>query len=228
MRFDALLLTEDEYPSGACESRREWLLMYSRGVPVEVIASCCRVTVARVRRAAAKQIERSPSWFDRCLLVHDQPASDRSGRYSRPTREGLWWKHYSDVAAHVTEHGILPSQNHGDHARVLYRWIEAQRRQNDAGNLTQDKLDALDQLGPWEGRRRGRPNEHWTQRLTELCLFHEAHGRLPMYDPARRPQERLLAVWLIRQRTWERKGRLRIDRRRRLTSALPDWMPVEG
>jgi hypothetical protein len=154
MRFDDLLLTEGEYPSGACESRREWLLMYSGGVPAEVIAACCRVTVAKVRRSVAKQILHSPSWFDRCLLVHDQPVPDRSGRFNRPTREGLWWKHYNDVATHVTVHGILPSQNHGDHARVLYRWIEAQRRQNDAGHLTQDKLDALDQLGPWEGRRR--------------------------------------------------------------------------
>ncbi|BBE22598.1 hypothetical protein MN0502_14810 [Arthrobacter sp. MN05-02] len=59
----------------------------------------------------------------------------------------MWWKHYNDVAAHVTDHGNLPSQNHGDQARMLYRWVEAQRRQNDAGNLTQDKLGALNQLG---------------------------------------------------------------------------------
>ncbi|WP_104168929.1 helicase associated domain-containing protein [Arthrobacter sp. SX1312] len=227
MRFDDLLRKEDEYPPGPCESRREWLLMYSRGVPAEVIASWCRVTEARVRRAIAGQIRHSPSWFDRCLLIHDQPVPDHSGRFSRPTREGLWWKHYSDVAALVREHGMLPSQNHGNQARVLYRWIEAQRRQNDAGNLTQDKLDALDELGAWKGRRRGRPDEHWSRRLTELCQFYEANGRLPMYDPIRRPTEKRLAVWLVRQRTWERKGRLRSDRRQRLDAALPVWKPQE-
>ncbi|WP_206687011.1 helicase associated domain-containing protein [Arthrobacter bussei] len=225
MRFDDLLVPEDDYPSGPCESRREWLLTYSRGVSVDVIASWCRVTPARVRRAVEKQIRHSPSWFDQCLRIHDQPADLRE-KFNRPTREGLWWKHYNDVAAHVSAHGMLPSQNHGDHARVLYRWIEAQRRQNDAGNLTHDKLEALDRLGSWQGVRRGRPDEHWTRRLTELCLFHRSHGRLPMYDPVRRPEERLLAVWLIRQRTWERKGRLRLDRRHRLPAALPDWMPA--
>ncbi|WP_422390193.1 helicase associated domain-containing protein [Arthrobacter sp. N1] len=180
-----------------------------------------------MRRTVDKQVRHSPSWFDQCLRIHDQPA-DRREKFNRPTREGLWWKHYNDVAAHITEHGILPSQNHGNHARVLYRWIEAQRRQNDAGNLTRDKLDALDQLGSWEGRRRGRPDEHWTRRLTELCLFQDTYGRLPMYDPIGRPEERLLAVWLGRQRTWARKGRLRFDRRRRLDAALPGWLPQVG
>lgn len=228
MRFDDLLVLEDEYPSGACESRREWLLMYSRGVPVEVIASCCRVTVARVRRAVAQQVRHSPSWFGQCLVIHDHPAPDphhRLGRPGGPTREEVWWQHYGDVASHVTEHGMLPSQNHGEKARVMYRWIEAQRRQDDAGNLTQDKLAALDLLGFWQGVRRGRPDEHWTRRLEELRLFYDVRGRLPMYDPVRRPDERLLAVWLTRQRTWQRKARLRSDRRQRLDDAVPGWLP---
>jgi hypothetical protein len=124
MRFDDLLASEDVYPSGPCESRREWLLTYFSGVPSNEIASWCRVAPARVRRTVEKQIRHSPSWFDQCLRIHDQPA-DRREKFNRPTREGLWWKHYNDVAAHITKHGILPSQNHGDHARVLYRWIEA-------------------------------------------------------------------------------------------------------
>jgi hypothetical protein len=190
MRFDDLLLTEDEYPMAPYESKQEWLLMDFRGVPVRVIAAWCRVDVSAVRRVVTRHTTSSPRWFGRCLVLHDQPSPDRR----RPISEGLWRKHYNDVAAHVTEHGRLPSQNHGDHARVLYRWIEAQRRQNDAGNLTQDRLEALDQLGAWQGVRRGRPNEHWTRRLSEVRRFYDDTGRLPMYDPAGRPAERLLAV----------------------------------
>jgi hypothetical protein len=225
MRFDDLLLTEDEYLSDACVSKQEWILMYSRGVPVAVIAKWCRVDVGRVRQLIARQIRNNPTWFDRCLRIHDRPTPDRSRRFSRPTREGLWWKHYNDVAAHVAAHGGLPSQNHGDESRVLYRWIEAQRRQNDAGNLTQDKLDALDRLGAWQGRRRGHPDEHWATRLLEVRRFRDRTGRLPVYDPQGRPEERVLAVWISRQRTWERKGRLRFDRRQRLNAVLPGWMP---
>lgn len=225
MRFDDLLLTEDQYPSGACANKQEWLLMYSCGVPATVIARWCRVDVRRVLRMIARQIRHSPTWFDRCLLIHDQPAPDRGARPGRPTREKMWWTHYNDVAAHLAGDGRLPSQNRGEKACVLYRWIEAQRRQHDAGNLTQDKLDALDRLGAWQGVRRGYLDEHWETRLRDVHRFRDVHGRLPIYDPTRRPEERLLAVWLGTQRTWQRKGRLRLDRRQRLNTVLPGWMP---
>lgn len=225
MRFDALVLTEDQYPVVPCESRQEWLLMYFRGVPVAVIADWCRVESRRVRRVIDRQARHSPTWFDRCLIVHDQPAPGRDERGSRPDREQVWQHHYADLAEHVREHGRLPSQNDSEHSRKLYRWVEAQRRQNDAGNLTQDKLDALHMLGDWQGTRRGTGDEHWETRLGEVRGFPDDTGRFPMYDPVHRPDERLLAVWIVRQRTWARQGRLRTDRRQRLNAILPGWMP---
>jgi hypothetical protein len=99
VRFDDLILPVGEYPPGVCENRQEWLLMYSRGVSVAVIAVWCRVDVRRVHRAVDKQIRLHPGWFDRCWRIHDQPAPGRNThRYVR-TREQVWWEHYGDVAA---------------------------------------------------------------------------------------------------------------------------------
>lgn len=69
MRFDDLLLGEEEYPGGACENKQEWLLMYSHGVPAAVIASWCRVDVRGVHRAIDRQITRNPAWFGWCWMM---------------------------------------------------------------------------------------------------------------------------------------------------------------
>jgi hypothetical protein len=201
--------------------------MYSRGVPVAVIAEWCRVETRRVNRAVNRHAKHSPNWFDRCLRIHDQPAPSRNKRNTRPSREQLWHKHYAGLAAHVRDQGKMPAQNDGEHSRKLYRWVEAQRRQHDVGNLTQDKCVALDQLGDWHGTRRGPGDDHWDKRLSEVRRFRDETGRFPIYDPERRPDERLLAVWITRQRTWARTGRLRFDRRRRLNALLPGWMPPQ-
>lgn len=199
--------------------------MYSRGVSPVRIARWCRVDVRRVHRAVDRQIEKNPDWFDACLLVRDQPAWDGAAakRFAR-NRDRVWWQHYADVAAHMGERGgVLPAQNDRVRARELYRWIEAQRRQHDAGNLTQDRIEALDGLGEWRGTRRGNPDALWASRLEQVRQFHAVRGRFPVYTPQRRPEEKVLATWLHRQRTWSRAGRLRQDRHQQLDQTLPGW-----
>ncbi|MHA7191959.1 helicase associated domain-containing protein [Arthrobacter sp. MDT2-16] len=224
MRFDDLILAEDDYPQAPAENRQEWLLMYSRGVPPAVIAAWCRVDVRRVHRAVDRQIVRHPEWFNRCWLIHDQPAPSSAKRRFRRNREQVWWEHYADMASYVYRVGGLPAQNDSMKAKVLYRWVENQRRTHDAGRLTQDKIEALDRLGEWRGTRRGNASEWWTKRLGQVHRFRADTGRFPTYDPERRPDEKVLAIWLSRQRTWERKGLLRFDRRQRLNALLPGWL----
>ncbi|WP_181033694.1 helicase associated domain-containing protein [Arthrobacter sp. SX1312] len=223
MRFDDLTLAGDEYPQGACGSQQEWLLMYSRGVPPALIASWCRVDVCRVHRAIDRQIGRHSEWFDRCWVLHDQPARSRDRRRFRRSREQVWWEHYAAMSAYVDRAGGLPVQNDSMEARVLYRWLENQRRNHDAGRLAQDKIDALNRLGEWVGARKGNPEELWGLRLEQVRQFRDESERFPIYDPQRHPGEKVLAVWLGRQRTWQRKGTRRPDRQETLTWLLPGW-----
>ncbi|WP_104181667.1 helicase associated domain-containing protein [Arthrobacter sp. B0490] len=223
MRFDDLILAGDEYPQGACESRQEWLLMYSRGVPPAVIAGWCRVDVRRVRRTIDRQIGLDQGWFGRCWVLHDQPAPSSNRRRFRRSREQVWWEHHTAMATYVARVGGLPAQNDSLEARVLYRWLENQRRTHDAGRLTQDKVDALNRLGEWIGTRKGNPDELWVQRLKQVQHFRDETGRFPIYDPQRHPDEKVLAVWLGRQRTWQRNGRLRADRQKILDQVLSGW-----
>ncbi|MHA7284198.1 helicase associated domain-containing protein [Arthrobacter sp. TMS2-4] len=220
---DEPILSEDEDLWAACESRQEWLLMYSRGVPAPVIAAWCRVPVKRVARAVDRQIERDPTWFDRCWLVHDQPAWPANRKHRRRSREQVWWEHYARLTAHVRAHGRIPAQNDSQDSRVLYRWVENQRRNYDAGTLTPDRIQSLNALGEWVGMRRGNADALWALRLEEVRQFHAHTGRFPIYDRVRYPDETVLAVWLGRQRTWQRKNRLRPDRLQKLNQTLPGW-----
>ena len=190
-----------------------------------MIATWCRVDLKRVNRAVDREIHRNPEWFDRCWRIHDQPAADpRTGRRQVKSREQVWWEHYDDVATYMRRcGGVLPAQNDSLLARVLYRWIEAQRRQYDAGTLAQDRVDAMGRLGEWVGTRKGNADQLWAQRLEEVRRFRADVGRLPIYDPQRHPDEKVLAVWLQRQRTWLRAGKLRSARHVQLDSTLPGW-----
>lgn len=225
MRFDELILPVHEYPHDVCESRGEWLLFYSRGVPVERIAAWCRADTATVQRTIRREAARNPRWFARRWFIHDQPALPSHQRQGRQklSRDQVWWEHYTDLAAYVDAHGGLPAQNDSTVARVLYRWIENQRRVFDAGNLTAEKIEALDRVGEWVGTRKGNPEELWARCLEELRQFRAEKNRFPRHEKARYPEEKVLAVWLGRQRTWHRKDRLRPDRLQRLEQVVPGW-----
>lgn len=231
VRFDELIVGEEEYPHGACEGRQEWVLMFFLGVPVPVIARWCRVDVRRVRRAVDRRIVEDPGWFDRCLLIHDQPRQGTAAeRRVVRTRDQTWWEHYNDVVAYTGDRdggrgGGLPRQNDSRQASRLYRWVEAQRRQHDQGNLTQDQVEALDGLGQWRGVRRGTQDQWWERRFGEVEQFVATTGRLPVYGPGSQGTvEGVLGIWVGTQRMRARTGRLSADRRQRLDRVLPGWM----
>jgi hypothetical protein len=232
VRFDELILAEDEYPQGPCESRAEWLRRYSRGVPVPVIGRWCRVDVKRVRRAVDRQIRLHPLWFDRCLLIHDQPRRATAVE-RRPTRDQMWWGHYNDLASYMGERGgERPRQNDSPRAAALHSWLVKQGQYFDAGTLSAERaeaLEALEALGEWKPQRKENPEEVWNRRLMEFQQFVTTTGRFPVYDRVRRPEERVLAVWLARQRDGKRRGWLQPDRQERLERVSPHWaVPTRG
>jgi hypothetical protein len=137
---------------------------------------------------------------------------------------GIWFRRNPTMATYVDTAGGLPAQYDSVEAKALHRWLENQRRSHDTGRLARDKVEALDKLGEWGGKRRGNTAELWTTRLREMHRLRTDTGRFPTYDPERRPDEKVLAVWLGRQRTWQRKGHFRSDRRQRLDALLPGWL----
>ena len=192
-------------------------------VPVVVIARWCRVDRRRVERAIGQRSVGDPGWCGWCWVVHDQP-EPRPARWRVSVgREQVWWDRYTLYAAYVEECGRVPSQLSDLADRSLYKWVQAQRRAHQLGKLSAGKVEALDRVGEWGGTPRGNLEELWQTRLREVAAFRLEHGRFSIYDPVRRPGEKVLAVWVGRQRTWSGKGVLRPERREQLSEVVPGW-----
>lgn len=197
--------------------------MFERGLTPQRIATLCRVDVRRIHRAVTKQIQQDSRYLNRCLLLHDQPVYQPPAPPAPSTPTERWAASYVAIAGHVLRTRSLPSQKGGEQSRALYKWLQHQRVLHAAGKLDEHRLDALDKLGPWQGMRRGAPDDHWHRRLGEVAAFLEEHGHLPAYTEGRDDTERRLASWLGRQRTWARRGELKPDRAERLDATLPCW-----
>ncbi|WP_026531552.1 helicase associated domain-containing protein [Arthrobacter sp. H41] len=230
MRFDDLILPEGEYPIGGCKNKQEWLFMYSRGIPVERIAATCRADLRRVRYTIRAAEKRDPALFGRRLILHDQPAPRLTS-----TLKELWWDHSARLLGFYRQQGRLPVQNPRDADELwLYGWLYRQRKAYRAGQLTTDQLAVLAKLGEWQGQARGTRSEHWNRRLSGLIEFVVEHGVLPRYRPDRPIEERVLAVWVSKQRALMSAGKLDETRRSRLHKEFQGWktpvrpLPAEG
>ncbi|WP_434995434.1 helicase associated domain-containing protein [Arthrobacter sp. Ld5] len=80
-----------------------------------------------------------------------------------------------------------PAQNDSHEARVLYRWVENQRRNHDDGTLTPARIEALNALEEWIGTRRGNADVLWDRRLNEVRQFRDEVGRFPDLRPRPAP-----------------------------------------
>jgi hypothetical protein len=113
-------------------------------------------------------------------------------------------------------------------------WVNELRHKRK--KLSTERIAELDRIGfSWDFRDfaglaktpSARPVTYsdglWTKRYLALKAFKEKYGHCRI--PARWPQNRALATWVVRQRTW--RDKLLPDRRRKLESLDFTWSPFE-
>ncbi|MBG6185570.1 hypothetical protein IWX65_003551 [Arthrobacter sp. CAN_A214] len=224
------LRTEDS--RGPCRSKQEWLLLYSRGIPVERIAATCRADLRRVRYTIRAAEKRDPTLFGRRLTLHDQPANQPTTELpNKPviTLGELWQQHSARLLGFYRERGRLPVQNpHDADEHRLYEWLYRQRKAHRVGRLTADQLAVLSEVGEWQGQARGTRPEHWNRRFAALMVFVAEHGTMPRYRPDKPAEERDLAVGVSKQRRLLRTGKLDDSRRSRMNEFLPLGAPTRA
>ncbi|MBG6185460.1 hypothetical protein IWX65_003439 [Arthrobacter sp. CAN_A214] len=178
--------------------------MYAGGIPVERIAAICRASLRRVRYTIWAAEKRDPSLFGRRLVLHDQPANRLT-----VTLKDSWWDHSTRLLGFYRHHGRLPVQNPQDAGELwLYGWLYRQRKAYRVGRLTKEQLIVLAELGEWQGQARGTRTEHWNHRFASLVEFVAEHGTMPRYRSDKPIEERVLAVWVSKQRALLATGRL--------------------
>lgn len=154
-------------------------------------------------------------------MVHDRPALPRGGLKNRRS----WDQRCTELAEFRLQHGRLP-RSYIEGESSLYSFLQYQRRLRRTGQLFASRKSVLKNKVPgWLTPPKTEPERAlWQQRLTELENFLSQTGRYPSYKKAVEPLEKILAVWLQRQRHCLRTGRMALYRQEKLNSKLPDWI----
>jgi hypothetical protein len=107
----------------------------------------------------------------------------------------------------------------------LGAWASQQVADYQAGRCSAQRIRRLERLGFdfGAGAKRTTRNQdaRWERHFVELLAFHKQHGH---YRANRKiPDQKELAVWILNQRRFQRKGKLRPDRQKRLEEAGLQW-----
>lgn len=121
----------------------------------------------------------------------------------KKTFEMSWEYNYESVKAFYQEHQRFPYNRELYHGIDLGSWCIVQRRQYQSGNLLNERVTLLDQIGfAWDPRE-----EAWSIHYQELKLYIEEIGRMP-----KSTEDRSLYNWCAKQKKLYQIGRLEKDR----------------
>ena len=106
-------------------------------------------------------------------------------------QEAAWWHYFERLCAFTKEHGNANAPTQGKEDPSLGTWVARQRRHHMAGELTQERVDALKKIG-FSFDVHG---ERWMMHYKRLVDFYEKNGhtRVPVSEGA-------LWQWVDRQR----------------------------
>lgn len=201
-------------------SRQEWFYMWTKGLDPGHIAKVCRVPYRKVYDHIRTRVNYNPALFGQRLMLHDHPQEPRGGLGNwRPT----WQERAAELIEFRWTHGRFP-RGYIDGESSLYSFLQYQRQLFRAGRLSSFRKALLDDEAPgWlTPPKIERENTLWEQRMTELENFLCENKRYPSYKKAVNSAEKILAVWLHRQRQCLRTGKLGYSREQRLNAVLQD------
>ncbi len=119
-------------------------------------------------------------------------------------RDDAWWKNYVLLQKFVEKHKRIPTFNENF-------WINSQRQNYKNNKLTQEQIDALEQINMWMWDTR---DETWWKKYTELQKFIKEHNRLPTHNEN---------GWVISQRQKYKKNKL-LQQQINALESIDGWM----
>lgn len=133
--------------------------------------------------------------------------------------EAQWEEKYQELADYKKKYGNCNAPFICPENPPLGRWVSKQRTANNKGNgrLSQDRIDRLSLLGfEWNPEE-----DRWETMFQELLEYKGRHGDCKVR--ASGPEYPKLCMWLSNQRAFERRGKLRPNRKQRLDELDLGW-----
>jgi hypothetical protein len=131
-----------------------------------------------------------------------------------------WNSAFQELKSFLKAHGhALVPQRYRQNGIQLGTWVNTQRNKYKRGHLPKDKVKQLESLKGWSWDP---IEDQWNSSYQELKSFLKAHGHARV--PARHRQNGIeLGTWVSTQRIKYKRGRLPVDKAKRLES-LRGWL----
>ena len=195
--------------------------MWTKGLDPWRIAVLCRVPYRKVYDHIRTRTTHNPELFGQRLMLHDQPALPPGGlKKQKPS----WEERCAELIEFRRMNGRFP-RGYLEGEGTVYSFLQNQRRRYRAGELLEVRKSHLDEHVPgWlTPPKEERERALWQQRVKELETFLRERGHYPRYKTAADRLEKVLAVWVERQRRCLCTGKLLLPRESQLNSAVPGW-----
>ena len=197
--------------------------MWTKGLDIWRIAVLCRVPYRKVYEHIRNRVAYHPELFGQRLMLHDHPQLPPGGLKKQKPKIP-WTERAQGLAEFKRVHGRFP-RGYIEAEQPLYTFMQYQRQQYRAGKLPEPRKRHLDESVPgWlTPPKKERENALWHQRLMELEEFLRERARYPRYKTGMDSSEKVLAVWVERQRRCSHAGKLARGRKTQLDTAAPGW-----
>lgn len=130
-----------------------------------------------------------------------------------------WAKTLQEVAEFKAEFGVLPGGSYRTpREHSLRQWVRGQRIKASAGELAQDRIEALNRVDPdWRANGTRLP---WEDNLAAAMLDFQRLGRIPDNDY-------VSGVWIRQQRSRISAGKIDAGQIAALDEGLPGWRNLD-
>ena len=125
-----------------------------------------------------------------------------------------WKVRYALAKDYYEEHGDLKmAPNYKSEGIWVSKWLNEQRQiyigNRPGKSLTQEQIQLLEAIGmDWGNRNHNKWSAAWEESYQDAKVYYEAHGDLKVPEGYKGASGKLLAVWILRQRTLRRDGKL--------------------
>jgi hypothetical protein len=131
--------------------------------------------------------------------------------------EQLWDLMFAELARFKAEYGHYRIPKNETRWQRLYRWIQHQRKNWKAGELSEARQHRLQEVG----FEREPYNPSWDLKFNQLIEYKKRFGHCEV--PARWSENTPLGLWAHNQRAFKRKGQLSSERIQRLENIGFAW-----
>lgn len=130
-----------------------------------------------------------------------------------------WKSQFDELVVYKQAHGDCDVPTKWKQNERLANWVSMQRQLKNRDALPEPRVKLLGEIGfNW---RADHDRQSWDVRYAELLQFKDTHGHCDV--PVRNPNNPSLGVWVVRQRSNRKRGKLSGDQEKKLNSAGFIW-----